>query len=152
MVVVWPFSKKKKSTPPALVFRDGKAFLEFQCKYGHTEITPGQGVVAYVIDAATEFGVPNAVRRQPNGTQLAMLKVASEDGGFLVASTTATDRGDDLNAGDTVIWVPAQYNAPMVDAVDGVDPRFGWIGFIVAKIKPEIDPAAGSFTILSRYD
>lgn len=152
MGVVWPFSKKKKEQSPVLVFKSGEAFLEFQCKYGHTEIIPGQGVVAYVIDAAKEFGVQNAVRRQPNGTQLAMLKVASEDGGFLVASTTATGMGDDLKAGDYVIWVPAQYNSPMVNAVNEVDPRFGWIGFIVAKIKPEIDPSAGNFTILSRYD
>ncbi len=149
---MWPFSRKKKESTPALVFKDGEAFLKFQCKYGHTEIIPGQGIVAIVVDAAKEFGVAAAVKRQPNGTQLAALKVSSEDGGFLVMATTATEKGAPLNPDDYVIWVPMQHQAAMVDAVDGIDPRFGWVGFIVAKIKAEIDPKSEQFSIISRYD
>lgn len=151
--MVWPFSKKNKEQLPKLVFKEGEAFLNHQCKYGHTELSPGQGVVAYVVDAVKAFGAPVAVKRQPDGRQSAMLKVASEDGGFHVISYTATNRGDDLKAGDYVIWVPVSYEMPMVDAVEGIDPRFGWVGFIVAKVKAEIDMGGASeFNILSRYD
>lgn len=150
--MMWPFVKKKEKLPSTLVFKDGEAFLKLQCKFGQTEIIPGRGIVAYVVDAAREFGVTTAVKRQPNGTQMAMLKVASEDGGFLVMSTTATEKGDPLNPGDCVIWVPMQHQAAMVDAIEGVDPRFGWIGFIVAKIAAEIDPKSNQFNIICRYD
>lgn len=150
--MVWPFSKKKKEQRPILVFKGGEAFLEYQCKFGHTEISPGRGIVACVVDAAKELGVATPVKRQPNGTQMAILKVASEDGGFLVMSTTATAEGDALQPGDYVVWVPMEHQAAMVDAIDGVDPRFGWIGFITAKIKAEIDPNGDQLSIICRYD
>ncbi len=35
---------------------------------------------------------------------------------------------------------------------DGTDERFGWAGFVVAKVKPEIDMANPNFDIISRYD
>lgn len=35
---------------------------------------------------------------------------------------------------------------------DGTDERFGCAGFVMAKVKPEIDMANPNFDIISRYD
>lgn len=85
--MVWPFSKSKKPSglPQKLPFKSGADFLEYQCKFGHTKIVPKQGIVALVLGSQKEFGTAAAVKVDPNGIQTATLKVASEDGGFIVA-------------------------------------------------------------------
>lgn len=128
----------------------GAEFLRYQCKYGHTRIQPKQGVVALVLDAAKEFGVAAAVKIEPDGRQMAALRVASDDGGFLVMATTPTAKGDRLHPGDTVIWVPLEHTPSAVPP--GTDPRFGWVGFIVAKVKPEVDLAKRDFDVTCFYD
>ncbi|PIE16426.1 MAG: hypothetical protein CSA68_02405 [Rhodobacterales bacterium] len=149
--MVWPFSKKKlPDLPQKLPFKSGEAFFEYQCKFGHTEIKPKQGIVALVVDSTKEFGTQEAVKVEADGTQLVTLKVASDDGGFLVVAHTASGRGDRLRPDDVVIWVPLMYSKEIGGA--GVDERFGWAGFVVAKVKPEIDMANPSFDIISRYD
>ncbi len=147
----WPFSKKKEAGHK-LVFKP-EGFLEYQCKYGHTEIQPQKvGIVAMVLDAQKEFGTSSPVAWKPDGTQQAVLKVASEDGGFIVNSQTAKPGGEPLAPGDIVIWLPWQYvDHPLLKESD-IDPRFGWVGFIVAKVKPEIDPSEPDFSVTSRYD
>lgn len=151
---MWPFSKKKNQPvmPGVLPFKSGAAFLEYQCKFGHTDIQPKQGIVALVLDAKKEFGVSEAVKVEPDGQQMAILKVASEDGGFIVAARTPTGAGDRLKPDDVVIWVPLEYAGDAVDKASGMDPRFGWVGFIVAKVAPEIDTANPEFKLLCRYD
>lgn len=152
--MVWPFSKKTKAPagmPQKLPFKDGAGFLEYQCKYGFTDIRPKQGIVALVLDSKKEFGTATPVKVDERGVQTATLKVASEDGGFIVSAQTPSGKGDPLRPGDVVIWVPLQH---IGDAAvpDGLDKRFGWVGFIVAKVEPEIDLANPNFNIISRYD
>ena len=149
--MVWPFSKSKKLSglPQKLLFKSGADFLEYQCEFGHTKIVPKQGIVALVLDSQKEFGTAEAVKADANGVQTATLKVASDDGGFIVSAQTPSDKGDRLKPGDVVIWVPLQH---IGDAVpEGIDRRFGWVGFIVAKVAPEIDMTKPDFNILCRY-
>lgn len=147
-------SKKsdRSENPDRLVFKNGEAFHEYQCKFGHTVIEPKQGIVALVLDASKEFGTSAAVKIEEDGRQMAMLKVASNDGGFIVPAYTPTGNGDRLKPDDVVIWVPIEYSKETVERVDGVDARFGWVGFIVAKVKPELDLAKPDFDILCYYD
>jgi len=149
--MVWPFSKKKKyqNLPQKLPFKNGADFLNYQCKYGFTEIQPKQGIVALVLDASKEFGTENAVKIDDDGIQTVVLKVASEDGGFIVFAQTASGGGDPLKPDDVVIWVPLKHSAEVIP--NGADNRFGWVGFVVAKVKPEIDLSSPDFEILSNY-
>jgi hypothetical protein len=84
-----------------------------------------------------------------NGIQRAVLRVASGDGGFIVIADTMTPKGGDLKTGDLVVWVPMIHKSKLARAAD--DERFGWIGFIGAKID-KIIPADGSFRVLERFD
>jgi hypothetical protein len=150
---MWPLSKKKTpSAPTVLHFKNGAAFLEYQCQFGHTDIQPRQGIVALVLDAKKEFGVSQSVKVEADGQQMAMLRVASEDGGFIVPAYTATGNGDRLKPDDVVIWVPVEYAQQSLKNAENVDPRFGWVGFIVAKVAPEINTHSQEFNLLCRYD
>ena len=151
VVVVWPFSKSKKPSgfPQKLPFKSGADFLEYQCKYGHTKIVPKLGIFALVLDTKMEFGTAEAVKMDPSGVQTATLKVASQDGGFIVSAQTPSGKGDRLKPGDVVIWVPFQH---IGDAVpEGIDRRSGWVGFIVAKAAPEIDMSEPDLGVTCRY-
>jgi len=150
--MMWPFSKKPQNNEYKLVFKDSAAFFKLQCKYGQTKIVKNQGIIAIILDASKEFGAEVAVKIEPDGSQLVMLKVASDDGGFIVPSRTPLPIGENLKPGDLVIWVPVEY-MEMSRAVDEtIDSRFGWTGFVVAKVKPEFDPQNTSFEIVCRYD
>ncbi len=148
--------KTKAGLPEKLVFKSGEAFLEYQCKFGHTKIVPKQGIVAVVLDAQKEFGAASPVKVESDGCQKVTLKVASEDGGFVVSSQTPTGKGDRLKPGDVVIWVPLEHMNMGADqsilAAADLDSRFGWIGFVVAKVKPELDISKPDLDIVSRYD
>jgi hypothetical protein len=96
-----------------------------------------------VLDARKEFGVPVPVKVEPDGSQIAVLRVISEDGGFIVSSQTPPGRGPPLQPGDFVTWVPVAFHEPTAK-LSG-DPRFGWVGVIRAKINTQ-------FEILCRYD
>jgi hypothetical protein len=56
----------------------------FQCEVGHTEIIPGQGIIAVVLDPTKEVGTTNPIKVEPDGSQIALIKVASPEGGFVV--------------------------------------------------------------------
>jgi hypothetical protein len=150
---MWPFGKNKRAapegTPNILQFKSGTAFLEYQCKFGETEIRPNHGVVAVVLDSSKEFGTANAVKIEPDGTQVAALRVASRDGGFMVMARTPRPGGDRLKPDDVVIWIPVSHSPEMV--LPGMDQRFGWIGFIGAKVNAVIDLASPSFDLVCRY-
>ena len=149
--MVWPLSKKKPSPdmPRKIHFKDGASFFEYWCKFGDTVIVPMQGIVALVYDLSKELGLDHAVKIEPNGQQLATLKVASDDGGFLVLAPTRSGEGDYLKPDDVVIWVPVDYNKELIP--DGADARFGWTGLIIAKVKPVIDLTNSKFEITSKY-
>ena len=152
--MIWPFKKKpmQVSSPEngTLYFKSPRAFFDYQCKYGHTDVAVGVGVVALVRDAAKELGTPTSVSIKKDGSQLAALWVASSDKPFLVFGSTPSCLGERLVPDDLVLWVPAHY----VEEVgsNAGDSRSGWIGLIRAKIKPEINPTISSFVIACRYD
>lgn len=149
--MVWPFSNSKNplGLPQKQPFKSGADFLEYQCKFGRTKTVPKQGIVALVLDSQKEFGTAEAVKVDTNGVQTATLKVASDDGGFIVSAQTPGGNGDRLKPGEVVIWVPLHH---IGDAVpEEIDRRFGWLGFIVAKVAPETDMAKPDFHILCRY-
>jgi hypothetical protein len=154
-MALWPFGKKKTSEPPTFVFTDDeagrKAFFKFQCKYGDTKIEPGKGMTAIVLDPRGEFpDIPHPVKIEPDGSQLALIKVVSEDGGFIVTAKTPSDKGDRLVPGDFVAWVPYTYHNDPLDP--SVDKRIGWIGFIRAKLRWLEMGTTGQFDLICRYD
>ena len=142
---MWPFNKR--SAPPTL---RGQGFFDLQCKYGHTEIAAGQGVVAIVMDAKATFGTPVSVKVDEQGRQQAAIKVASEDGGFIVMAATPSNLGEPLTPGDLVIWVPKTYMESVAQAFG--DKRAGWVGFIRAKVAAEVTTPDNEFRIICRYD
>jgi len=149
---MWPFSRKPRqdSKPGVLYFKSGQAFFEMQCEYGHTELEQGQGVIALVLDAKREFGAPVAVKINADGSQMAMIRVAADDGGFVVPATTPSKRGDRLQPGDVVVWVPGAYKEE-IGAAFG-DPRCGWVGLILAKVAAEYDPKNPQWNVLCEYN
>lgn len=152
---------KQATSPEApqglLVFKDGAGFLEFQCKYGQTEILPNQqGIVALVLDAKEEVGEEESIFIDQDGRQSAFIKVASEDGGFDTFASTKSAGGAKLHPGDAVIWVPERYLGNKEDLERGIvlgiqDPRSAWKGFIAAKIKPEFDTTNSQLKIEYTY-
>lgn len=120
-----------------------------QCKYGHTDLNDGIGIVAIVLDAQERFGTDVAVKIRPDGIQTATLRVAAEDGGFIVLSSTKSASGDRLKPGDLVVWLPGLHN-PELGRQMG-DERSGWIGLIMAKIAPESDPNTNETIVICRY-
>ncbi len=136
--------------PDILPFKDGEAFFEYQCRYGEIEIQQKRGVVALVLDARSQFGATEAVKQKPDGTQLAVIRVAAPDGGFTtMAETPGPGSGTKLTPGDVVIWVPLERNEDFHRAL--VDARAAWMGFIVAVVAPEINLRSGSFKILEQF-
>jgi len=150
--MVWPFGKNKdsnRSRSQALYFKSGLAFFEYQCKYGFTKIENNVAIVGLVLDAQKEFGASNSVSIGKDGSQLAALRVASADGGFLVFANTPSHTGDKLKPDDCVLWVPSIYSHEAGNQMS--DPRSGWIGLIRAKVEPKIDLQDPSFSITCRY-
>lgn len=151
--MVWPFSNnKEKQKRRSMVFTTGVDFFKYQCKYGQTSIAPNQGIVALVLDASVEFGTPVAVKVESDGRQMAVLKVASEDGGFVVCAYTPTGKGERLKPGDVVVWLPVSYCEDIVHNNKDVDLRLGWVGLIVAKVALEIRAGQRNLDLLCRYD
>lgn len=151
---MWPFKKKNKNTyiPEAIYFKNSEGFFEYQCSFGQTNIKPNdKAIVAIVLDAQKEFGAQYPVKIDNDGKQTAALRVASEDGGFVVISPTASNKGEKLSPGDLVFWLPVtQLKEALVENID-VDPRFSWVGLIIAKIKPEMGVKNQDFSIICTY-
>ena len=153
---MWPFSKKEKrlsEIPEKLAFKSGADFFEYYCKFMQIpEIEVKRGCFGLVLDAKKEFDAPDPVKIETDGKQLAILKIVSSDGGFVVPSKTLTERGDRLKPGDLVIWMPEMFDdSQMKNTGKDIDSRFGWTGFIVAKAAPAIDLKYGKPNILCKY-
>lgn len=140
---MFDFLKRKKTTLPfasecgisPLYFEGGNAALEYACKFMDCPLGEGVSLPALVLDSRELFGTSTAVKIQDDGNQLAMLRVASDDGGFLVAATTANPKGPKLQPGQLVAW-KAMKHVPAI-AETTKDKRFGWVGLIVGTLKPE---------------
>jgi hypothetical protein len=152
-MVLWPFSKK--SDPPTFVFEDTDAgresFFRLQCKYGDTKIEIGKGMTAIVLNPRDDFPeIKVPIKVEPDGKQLALIKVVSEDGGFIVTASTPSGNGDRLAPGDVVEWVPFAYHN--VESLGAADKRMGWVGLIRAKINWRTVGTLGPFEVICRYD
>ena len=137
------FLRRKKPTSSAgsdvlvpLYFKSGDAALEMACKYMDCSLTEGSFLPAVVLDSRKLFGTEDSVKMQANGTQLAMLRVASSDGGFLVAANTAYPNGPSLEPGQLVLWQAMSF-IPEMSKVGTSDERLGWAGLIFGTLKPE---------------
>jgi hypothetical protein len=96
----------------------------------------GVRLPAIVLDAKEEFDTEQSVKIQDDGSQLAVIKVADSDGGFVVPAQT-TGRGSVvLKPGDLVAW-QAMEHMPDIGNEAG-DYRFGWVGFIIGTLKLEL--------------
>jgi len=151
-MALWPLRQEEGTRAPTFVFTDTeagrKSFFKLQCKYGDTEIEKGKALVAIVLDASREFPeIPHPVKIEPDGSQLALIKVVSEDGGFVVPAKTPSAKGDRLIPGDFVAWVPhTQLETPFPDK------RVGWVGLIRAKLRWLEWGTSGQPDLICRYD
>lgn len=153
---MWPFSRRKSSLKATrkLAFKSGSAFFEYYCKFiDIPEIEVNIGCIGLVLDARKEFGTSIPVKIDTDGSQLAVLKIASSDGGFVLTSKTLAGKGDRLRPDDLVIWVPTLHAPSANEDIneEKIDPRFFWQGFIAAKIAPDIDLETGKPNILCRF-
>ena len=142
---IFDFLKGKTTEPasfrdgamPPLIFKDGPAALEYACKYLDCPLQEGSFLPAVVLDPRQLFGAPTAVRVLPDGSQTAMLRVASSDGGFMVLASTAGAKGPRLQAGDFVAWQAAKHSDQVATSMGTKDTRSGWVGLILGTLKTE---------------
>lgn len=140
-----------KGMPEKIIFKSNEAFFESQCKFGETAIKVGEkAIVAIVLDGHKEFGIENPVLAEDNSGQKVLLKVASDDGGFIVVAKAASNCGEQLKPNDLVLWLPLDY-IDSIRSCEGMDKRFGYVGIVIAKISNEIDSRNSSFVILCDY-
>lgn len=120
---------------PARFFQDGIAALRFACKFLECPLHEGVFLPAVVLDPREVFGRQGAVKVGGDGIQTALLCVASNDGGFVVAAPTAGPKGPRLEPGQLVAWKAVRHVPEIASTVS--DPRFGWVGVIVGTLEPE---------------
>ncbi len=129
-----PIAEPSKSELP-LAFQSGEGAFEYACKYCGCDLEEGENLIAIVLDTRKIVGGDVAVKTLANGHQLAMLKVSSPDGGFVVSAETLSALGPKLEPGDLVSWRIGSYSSHVAELFG--DKRAGWVGLIVAKVKPE---------------
>jgi hypothetical protein len=131
------FTKGEVGAAMDLVFKSNEAAFEYACTYLDVELKVGNSLVALVIGS----------ERRPDGTQLALLKVASIDGRFFAIAPTL-DIGPTLQIGDFVGWRLAQYDASKLEPA--ADRRLGWYGFVTFQLAPEFNAQSG-WKVKSQY-
>jgi hypothetical protein len=120
---------------PPRFFPDGIAALRYACKLLECPLHEGAFLPAVVLDPREVFGTQPPARTG-DGNQVAFLCVASNDGGFVVAATTAGPRGPRLEPGQLVAWRAVRHVPDIASTVS--DKRLGWAGVIVGTLKPEL--------------
>lgn len=132
-------SAKKESDAGSglLAFKDGVAALEYACKFMDCPLREGVSLPALVIDSRGILGETAGGQTLEDGNQIAVLRVASDDGGFLVLATTSGPKGPKLHVGDLVAWVAVRHSPEVSASMSSKDPRSGWIGLIIGTLKPE---------------
>jgi hypothetical protein len=133
------FKRNRQSKQPAagvpLFFRDGAAAFAYVCEYMECPLVEGSALPALVMNGSQRFGTPQAVSIGPDGNQIALLRVGSSDGGFLVVASTVGPKGPALQPGQFVLWQAGKHS-PAV-AQQAKDQRFGWVGLILGTLKTE---------------
>lgn len=141
---MFEFLRRKRRSPtaaegdglPPLIFKDGVAAIRYACDFlEFPQIEEGSLLPALVLNSRELFGTATAVKIEANGNQLAIIRVASRDGGFMVAASTAGPKGPRLQPDQLVAWQAMQYSPEL--AQKAKDKRFGWIGLIIGTLKPE---------------
>tara|TARA_R110002096_G_scaffold126376_5_gene273087 strand:+ start:709 stop:1113 length:405 start_codon:yes stop_codon:yes gene_type:complete len=105
--------------------------FEHACAEHDTQIVPEQPMLAMVLESVHDSGLEN----EDDGCAQLTLRVASEDGGFVVISRSTFAPKRALRPGDLVCWVPLQQDQEL--AARAQDPRFGWVGLAFATFEPE---------------
>ena len=131
--------KKSNATPP-LRFKDFEAAFSYACQSLQSELSSGAVLPALVLDAR-DVGGEVAVKVQPDGIQLTMLKVCSKDNGFMVMASSASSQGPVLKPGDLVAWQASSQVAEL--AAISPDSRSNWVGLVLAKLMPEYTSGRG---------
>jgi hypothetical protein len=134
------------SFSPRLKFEDSLTAFEHACG-GECVLREGIMLPALVLDARELSGAATAVEIQGDGCQMASVRVASADGGFIVSASTCGARGPRLRPGQFVAWQAERYDpmvtkkAPAAQKRFGLfglkDKRIGWIGLIAGTLKSE---------------
>ncbi|WP_395490889.1 hypothetical protein ACG1VR_10540 [Cedecea davisae] len=113
-----------------LSFKDNQSAFDYACQFMDSKIQMDKPMLAIV--------EPGPTGEQPiqmdSGRQRTILRVCSDDGGFMVVADSAYDKGPRLRIGDLVAWLPVDYAAELKGQVD--DPRFAIMGFIVGTLHP----------------
>lgn len=146
---MWPFKQKKAAGSSVLIYETGEDFLDYHCRFMDTELMADKPLAALVLDARNEFGTEVAVKRNEQGIQIAAVRVASDDGGFVTVSQTLSAQGEQLSPGDVVAWVPAPYSDEIAKLAG--NEQSGWVGLIVAKVAPKIKIASDQMKVICRY-
>jgi len=124
---------------PLLKYKDNKSAFEMACKYLNTDLSPDVDLAALVVDHRSMedmlLGRGSAVRIDESGNQVMFLQISSSDGGFLAVSKTLGPNGPRLVPGDLVAWRAEDYLAGAAHLMN--DPKSGWVGLVIAKLKPE---------------
>jgi hypothetical protein len=120
---------------PPLFFKDNQSAFEYSCEYLDCSVAENRCLPALVLDAKGLFGTATAVLINDDGSQAALLAVASSDFGFRVMATTIGSKGPILEPGQLVAWRASVYAPKLAKASN--DKRFGWVGLIEGTLKPE---------------
>src|SRR5438309_2338861 len=126
-----------RDLPPNMAFKSNEAAFEFACKLHSDAVREGSGHVGIVLDSKALLGTQDAVKTQDNGRQLAVLKIANADGGFIVPAMTAIPNAPPLKPGDLVLWVAGKHLPEQAKHLG--DSRKGWVGLIYAVLAPELN-------------
>ena len=103
-----------------------------------------------MLDSKVLFGTDVSVKVQNDGRQLAILKIANSDGGFVVPAMTAIPNAPAIKPGDLVLWIAGQF-LPDLAAKLG-DSRKGWVGLIYGVLAPEMRTDSGAFRVAINYN
>jgi hypothetical protein len=98
-------------------------------------LVAGMPLPALVLNSREMSGTGEAVARRTDGHQVALLRVASSDGGFIVGAGTSGPKGPQLEPGQLVLWRAGEYVPEL--GKGGKDAREGWAGLIEGTLKPE---------------
>lgn len=117
-----------------LTFNDGASAFEYSCQCLDCSVEAKKPLPALVLDAREHFGQATAIKLNDDGTQTAVLRVPSPEGGFVVLARTAGKEGPALQGGELVAWMPLLYNEDL--ARETSEEGFGWVGVIIGTLKP----------------
>lgn len=114
------------------------------CKYGATGISKGVAIPALVLDARELADAKNAIKTNKDGSQFAMVRVASPEGGWVTLADTPNNSHTPIEPGDLVAWMPLELGPNSITA----DTRTRWFGLIIAKLAPEMGDNGAKVTEL----